>query len=129
MILSKDRQEALNELPPDRIIIMEGEIQLKRRKWYEFYKKGWHKHTDLFRRLWWIRFNWNRKEIACWTCKYYEQGKNGPFCGHPSQTNKEFKQYAYYDLSCNLHEPGIAQGRIKYMKTLPSNEIEYYAGR
>jgi hypothetical protein len=41
------------------IIQIKGEVQLLKRKWWEFYKKGWYKHTDLWNNNWWIRFRWN----------------------------------------------------------------------
>lgn len=61
------------------------------------------------------------KEIVvneCGSCKYYEQGKTLSFCGHPEQTDKQLKRYAYYNFSCLLHEKGVAQSRIDYNKTL-----------
>lgn len=53
----------------------------------------------------------------CGSCKYFEQGKTCSFCGHPDQPNNDFKQYLYYNFGCNLHEQGIAQSRVDYMKT------------
>ncbi len=52
----------------------------------------------------------------CMTCKYFEQGKSCSFCGHPEQKNEDLKKYLYYNFSCNLHEEGIAQSRVDYMK-------------
>jgi len=53
----------------------------------------------------------------CGSCKYFEQGKTCSFCGHPEQPNENFKQYLYYNFGCSLHEQGIAQSRVDYMKT------------
>lgn len=55
-------------------------------------------------------------DINCMSCKYFEQGKNCSFCGHPNQTNKDLKEYSCYNFSCALHEVGIAQSRVDYMK-------------
>ena len=41
------------------IITIDGKIQMTPRKWYHLYKKGWHKHTTLFQKVW-IRFKWNK---------------------------------------------------------------------
>ena len=61
-------------------------------------------------------------DINCMSCKYFEQGKNCSFCGHPNQTNKDFKEYLYYNFSCTLHEVGIAQSRVDYMKEKKTKE-------
>jgi ribosomal protein L37E len=53
----------------------------------------------------------------CGSCKYFEQGKTCSFCGHPDQPNEDFKRYLYYNFACSLHEQGIAQSRVDYMKT------------
>ena len=44
------------------IIQISGEVQLTKRKCWEFYKIGWHKHTDLWGDLWWIRYKWNKEQ-------------------------------------------------------------------
>lgn len=40
------------------IIQLEGEVQLLKRHWWEIYRKGWYRHSDLWGRKWWIRFRW-----------------------------------------------------------------------
>jgi hypothetical protein len=64
-----------------------------------------------------------KKNIAknCIDCKYFEQGKDCSFCGHPKQPNEDFKKYLYYNFSCILHEQGIAQSRINYMIKMKKN--------
>lgn len=44
------------------IVQIKGEIQLQPRKWYALFKKGWHKHTDIFNKPYWIRYNWAQCE-------------------------------------------------------------------
>jgi hypothetical protein len=44
------------------IIQMDGEIQITKRYWWQLYKKGWYKHTDLWGNLWWIRFKWSEED-------------------------------------------------------------------
>jgi hypothetical protein len=44
------------------IIKMEEEIQMNKRFWWQVYKRGWHKHTDLWGGLWWIRYKWNKEQ-------------------------------------------------------------------
>jgi hypothetical protein len=44
------------------IIKIDGEVQLTKRYWWQLYKKGWCKHTDLWGCLWWIRFKWSADE-------------------------------------------------------------------
>lgn len=53
----------------------------------------------------------------CHSCKYFEQGKTCCFCSHPDQ-KEDYKGYVYYNFSCNLHEDGIADSRIEYMKSI-----------
>lgn len=43
-----------NEIIP----ITNGQVQMMRRKWWQIYKKGWHKHTDFWGNLMWIRYRW-----------------------------------------------------------------------
>ena len=52
------------------IIKMEGAVLLTKRKWWQLYKRGWHKHNDLWGGLWWIRFKWSQEE------QFQEQDKN-----------------------------------------------------
>lgn len=40
------------------ITIKDAEVQMMRRKWWQIYKKGWHKHTDLWGNKMWIRYRW-----------------------------------------------------------------------
>ena len=40
------------------ITISGGEVQMMRRKWYELYKRGWHKHSNLWGDMMWIRYRW-----------------------------------------------------------------------
>ena len=44
------------------IIKMEGEVLMTKRLWWQIYKKGWHKHTDLWGGLWWIKYKWNKDQ-------------------------------------------------------------------
>ena len=44
-----------------KIIKMQGQVLLMRRKWYQLYKVGWCRHNDLWNGKWWIRFNWDKK--------------------------------------------------------------------
>jgi hypothetical protein len=44
------------------IIKMEGEVLITKRFWWQLYKKGWNKHTDLWGGLWWIRYKWNKDQ-------------------------------------------------------------------
>ena len=44
------------------IIKMEGAVLLTKRKWWQLYKRGWHKHNDLWGGLWWIRYKWNKDQ-------------------------------------------------------------------
>ena len=44
------------------IIQMEGQIQMTKRKWWQVYKRGWHKHNDFWGGLWWIRYKWNKEQ-------------------------------------------------------------------
>ena len=39
------------------IVEIQGTIQMQKRYWYQLYKKGWHKHSTLFQKVW-IRFKW-----------------------------------------------------------------------
>ena len=41
----------------DSIIEIETTIQMQTRKWWQLYRKGWHKHNDLWGHKWWIRYN------------------------------------------------------------------------
>ena len=41
------------------VITIQGEVQLMKRKWYQLYKKGWHRHYDFWGQKHWIRFNWD----------------------------------------------------------------------
>lgn len=47
---------------PNKIVEVEGKIQLMNREWYEFIKVGWYKHHDIWGRRLWIRFNWPKEE-------------------------------------------------------------------
>ena len=44
------------------VIKMQGEVLMTKRYWWQLYKKGWHKHTDLWGGLWWIKFKWSEEE-------------------------------------------------------------------
>lgn len=48
----------------EEILQMSGEIQLMRRKWYELYKKDWHKHVDFWGKRWWVRYNWPQDAVS-----------------------------------------------------------------
>tara|TARA_R110001632_G_scaffold222564_1_gene353846 strand:- start:283 stop:567 length:285 start_codon:yes stop_codon:yes gene_type:complete len=39
------------------ITITNVDIQLLKRQWWQMYKKGWHKHQDLYNGKWWIKYN------------------------------------------------------------------------
>lgn len=39
------------------IKITNVDILLLKRQWWQVYKKGWHKHQDLYNRKWWIKYN------------------------------------------------------------------------
>jgi hypothetical protein len=41
---------------------MEGAVLLTKRFWWQVYKRGWHKHTDLWGGLWWIKYKWNKEQ-------------------------------------------------------------------
>ena len=59
------------------------------------------------------------KEVKeCGHCVFYEQGKNASFCGNPVQTNKDLKEYAYWNFGCELYKQGTAKSRIDYMEKL-----------
>jgi hypothetical protein len=62
-------------------------------------------------------------ESQCGSCKYFEQGKTKSFCGNPKQENKDLKDYAYYNFSCNLYTKGVAQSRIDWMKKVAESRI------
>ena len=55
---------------------------------------------------------------TCATCKYFEQGTNCSFCGHPEQPTEGYKNIVYYTFSCNLHVKGIAKSRVKFMDSI-----------
>lgn len=41
----------------DVVITVTGvDIQLIKRQWWQVYKSGWHKHVDLWGKLYWIRY-------------------------------------------------------------------------
>jgi len=44
------------------IIQIKCEVQITKRYCWQLYKIGWCKHKDLFGRLFWIRYNWNKNE-------------------------------------------------------------------
>lgn len=41
------------------IIQAQGEVQIMKRKCWQFYKIGWQKHRDFWNKRWWIRFKWD----------------------------------------------------------------------
>ena len=43
------------------IIDIQGSVQMVKREWWQLYKKGWYKHSDLWGQRWWIRFQWPMK--------------------------------------------------------------------
>lgn len=55
-------------------------------------------------------------EKICISCKHYKQGKTCSFCANPKQTDKDKKNYCYYNFGCDLHDEGIHQTRVDYMK-------------
>lgn len=67
----------------DNVIQIKGEVQLLKRRWYQFYKKGWYKHTDFWNNKWWIRFNWPISESTkhlpsgMWQRDMLQSYKNG----------------------------------------------------
>ncbi len=42
------------------VIEISSKIQMQGRRWWQIYRKGWHKHNDHWGRKWWIRYNWNK---------------------------------------------------------------------
>jgi len=43
------------------LVEIRGTVQLMPRKKFQIFKKGWHKHTDIWGNPWWIRYNWINK--------------------------------------------------------------------
>ena len=46
------------------------------------------------------------------------------FCGNPKQTNQDLKSYTYYPFTCELHEKGVSESRLKYMEEEARKEYE-----
>lgn len=44
------------------VIKMQGEVLMTKRYFWQLYKKGWYKHSDLWGELWWIKFKWGKEE-------------------------------------------------------------------
>ena len=38
------------------------EVQITKRKWYQIYKRGWHKHTNWWDQRCWVRFKWSKED-------------------------------------------------------------------
>jgi len=53
------------------ITITNGQVQMMRRKWWQIYKKGWHKHTDF-----WGEFNVDTLSLVALptTCRLFAFG-------------------------------------------------------
>lgn len=49
-------------MTPKEIITLDGKVQIMKRYWYQIYKKGWYKHSDLWGSPLWIRFKWNKQD-------------------------------------------------------------------
>lgn len=63
--------------------------------------------------------NRDTKIKQCITCKYFEQQISSN-CASPKQNDEDLKGYCYYNFSCDLHEKGIHQTRINYMRLAES---------
>ena len=44
------------------LIKRDGQLLMTKRYWYELYKHGWYKHSDLWGCKWWIKFTWSQEE-------------------------------------------------------------------
>lgn len=64
------------------------------------------------------------KKAECGSCKYYAKGEKSSFCENPKQKDPRFKVYTYYNFTCNLHELGISDSRVKYMKSIKNTNNE-----
>ena len=38
------------------------DVQITKRKWYQIYKRGWHKHTNFWSQRCWVRFKWSKED-------------------------------------------------------------------
>lgn len=59
-----------------------------------------------------------KSKRECGRCKFFEQGKGCSFCGNPKQTDENKRKYLYYNFTCDLFTPGIAESRVKYINSL-----------
>jgi hypothetical protein len=95
------------------IIKIKGEILLTRRKWWQLFKLGWHKHENIGGK-WWIKFNWTEEEDRQaifhmtnskfskkhsdirWVTYRYSEAFTECDCGKPLMlTNRSFNNPAY----------------------------------
>jgi len=51
-------KDCVPDAPDQDIIKVRGYVLLKKRKWYALFKRGWHRHTDMWGKPWWIRYRW-----------------------------------------------------------------------
>jgi len=55
-----DIKNKINKM--QKIIQIQGEVQLLKRQWWQLYKRGWYKHINLWGEKLWIRFTWNTSD-------------------------------------------------------------------
>jgi hypothetical protein len=62
LFISDDLLEQAKEMEKQQGYSEEEAVLLTKRFWWQVYKRGWHKHTDLWGGLWWIRYKWNKEQ-------------------------------------------------------------------
>lgn len=47
----------------ERLITIGGQVQLRYpRRWWQAWRRGWHRHVDGLGQRCWIRYRWSREE-------------------------------------------------------------------